>query len=95
MSLNVTVRKHMPYDPRKDLTPLAMTVRTPFVLVVNPALPVHSVADLVKLAREKPGQLSFGAPGPATFHRLSAETVQEPCSSSTSSMCRTRERCRR
>jgi tripartite-type tricarboxylate transporter receptor subunit TctC len=73
MALNVTVRKSMPYDPRKDLTPLALTVRTPFVLVVNPELPVHSVADLVKLAREKPGQLSFGAPGPATFHRLSAE----------------------
>ena len=76
MSLNVTIRKQMPYDPRKDLTPIAMTVRTPFVLVVNPALPVHSVADLVKLAREKKGQLSFGTPGPATFHRLSAEILR-------------------
>jgi tripartite-type tricarboxylate transporter receptor subunit TctC len=76
MALNITVRKHMPYDPRKDLTPLAMTVRTPFVLVVNPDLPVRSVADLVKLAREKKGQLSFGAPGPATFHRLSAEILK-------------------
>jgi tripartite-type tricarboxylate transporter receptor subunit TctC len=73
LALNVTVRKKMPYDPRKDLTPLALTVRTPFVLVVNPALPVRSVADLVKLARERPGRLSFGAPGPATFHRLQAE----------------------
>jgi tripartite-type tricarboxylate transporter receptor subunit TctC len=76
MALNVTVRKHMPYDPRKDLTPLVMTVRTPFVLVVNPDLPVHSVADLIKLAREKKGQLSFGAPGPATFHRLAAEMLK-------------------
>jgi tripartite-type tricarboxylate transporter receptor subunit TctC len=41
--------------------------------VVNPALPVHSVADLVKLAKEKPGQLAFGTPGPGTFHHLSAE----------------------
>ncbi len=76
MSLNVTIRKQMPYDPRKDLIPIAMTVRTPFVLVVNPALPVHSVDDLVKLAREKKGQLSFGTPGPATFHRLSAEILK-------------------
>lgn len=76
MALNVTIRKQMPYDPRKDLIPIAMTVRTPFVLVVNPALPVHSVADLVKLAREKKGQLSFGTPGPATFHRLSAEILK-------------------
>ena len=73
MSLNITIRKQMPYDPRKDLTPIAMTVRTPFVLVVNPALPVHSVDDLVKLARERKGRLSYGTPGPATFHRLSAE----------------------
>ena len=45
----------------------------PFVLVVNPALPVKSVADLVKLAKEKPGQLSFASPGPGTFHHLNAE----------------------
>jgi tripartite-type tricarboxylate transporter receptor subunit TctC len=76
LALNVTVRKSMPYDPRKDVTPLALTARTPFVLVVNPALPVHSVDDLVKLARAKPGQLSFGAPGPATFHRLQAELLK-------------------
>src|SRR5215207_5343709 len=66
-------RKNMPYDPRKDITPLAMTARAPFVLVVNPALPVRSVDDLVKLAREKPRQLTFAAPGAATFHRLQAE----------------------
>jgi len=73
LALNVTVRKSMPYDPRKDIMPLAMTARTPFVLVVNPALPVYSVDDLVKLARAKPGQLTFAAPGAATFHRLQAE----------------------
>jgi putative tricarboxylic transport membrane protein len=76
MSLNITIRKQMPYDPRKDLTPIAMTVRTPFVLVVNPKLPVHSVDDLVKLAREKKGQISYGTPGPATFHRLSTEILR-------------------
>jgi tripartite-type tricarboxylate transporter receptor subunit TctC len=39
--------------------------------VVNPTLPVHSVADLIKLARERP--LSYGSAGPGTFHHLSAE----------------------
>jgi tripartite-type tricarboxylate transporter receptor subunit TctC len=73
LAFNVTVRKSMPYDPRKDLTPLAMTARSPFVLVVNPDSPIRSVDDLVKLAREKEGQLTFGAPGPATFHRLTTE----------------------
>jgi tripartite-type tricarboxylate transporter receptor subunit TctC len=73
LAFAVTVRKNLPYDPRKDLAPIALLARVPFVLVVNPALPVHSVADLVKLAKEKPGQLAFGTPGPGTFHHLSAE----------------------
>src|SRR5712691_3561288 len=71
LAINVTVRKNLPYDPRKDLTPIALLARVPFVLVVDPALPVHSVADLVRLAKEKP--ISFGTPGPGTFHHLNAE----------------------
>jgi tripartite-type tricarboxylate transporter receptor subunit TctC len=73
MAINVTVRKNLPYDPRKDLTPIALLARVPFVLVVNPDLPVRSVGDLVRLAKEKPGQLSFGTVGPGTMHHLNAE----------------------
>ena len=73
LAINVTVRKNLPYDPRTELTPIALLARVPFVLVVNPALPIQSVADLVKLAREKPGQIAFGTPGPGTFHHLNAE----------------------
>jgi tripartite-type tricarboxylate transporter receptor subunit TctC len=73
MALNVSVRKNLPYDPTKDLTPLALIARVPYVLAVNPALPVHSVADLVKLAKEQPGKIAFGTPGPGTFHHLNAE----------------------
>jgi len=73
LAINVSVRKNLSYDPRKDLTPIALLARVPFVLVVNPDLPVHSVADLVKLAKEKPGQITFGTPGPGTFHHLNAE----------------------
>ncbi len=73
LAFNATVRKSLAYDPRKDLTPIALLARVPFVLVVNPALPVKSVDDLVKLAKEKPGQLSFASPGPGTFHHLNAE----------------------
>ena len=73
MALNVTVRKSLPYDPTVDLAPVALVARVPYVLVVNPDLPVRSVAELVNLAREKPGQLAFGTPGPGTFHHLNAE----------------------
>jgi len=73
LAINVSVRKNLPYDPRKELTPIALLARVPFVLVVNPDLPVRSVADLVKLAKDKPGQVTFGTPGPGTFHHLNAE----------------------
>jgi tripartite-type tricarboxylate transporter receptor subunit TctC len=73
LAINVNVRKHLPYDPRKDITPIALLARMPYVLVVNPDLPVKSVDDLVKLARAKPGQLSFASVGPGTIHHLNAE----------------------
>jgi tripartite-type tricarboxylate transporter receptor subunit TctC len=73
LAINVSLRKNLPYDPRTELTPVALLARVPFVLVVNPDLPVHSVADLVKLAKERPDRISFGTPGPGTFHHLNAE----------------------
>jgi tripartite-type tricarboxylate transporter receptor subunit TctC len=73
LAVNVSMRKNLAYDPRKDLQPIALLARVPFVLLVNPELPVHSVADLVKLAKDKPGGVSFGTPGPGTFHHLNAE----------------------
>src|SRR5262249_20491890 len=54
MAMNTTLYKKLPYDPGKDLILVALVCNVPFVLVVNPALPVNSVADLVKLAKERP-----------------------------------------
>jgi tripartite-type tricarboxylate transporter receptor subunit TctC len=73
LAINPNVRKSIPYDPRKDITPIALLARMPYVMVVNPDLPVKSVADLVKLAKEKPGQMSFASVGPGTIHHLNAE----------------------
>lgn len=73
MALNVTVRKSLPYDPTVDLAPVALVARVPYVLVVNPELPVHSVADLVSYIKERPGKVAFGTPGVGTFHHLNAE----------------------
>src|SRR3954463_7178976 len=76
LAINVNVRKTLPYDPRKDITPVALLARMPYVLVVNPDLPVKSVADLVKLAKDKPGQLSFASVGPGTIHHLNGEMLK-------------------
>ena len=73
MAINVTVRKNLAYDPTKDLVPISVLARVPYVLLVNPDLPSRSVADLVKYAKASPGRVSYGTPGPGTFHHLNAE----------------------
>ncbi len=71
LAMNTTLYKKLPYEPGKDLVLVALICNVPFVLVVNPALPVHSVADLVKLAKERP--LSYGSGGAGAFHHLMGE----------------------
>jgi tripartite-type tricarboxylate transporter receptor subunit TctC len=73
MSTNVTLYKSLPYDPVAELVPLAVIAQTPFVLVVNPSLPVHSVQDFIKWAKEQGGQLSYATVGPGQPHHLFAE----------------------
>jgi tripartite-type tricarboxylate transporter receptor subunit TctC len=70
MAINVSVFKKLRYDPVKDLTPVALVSGVPFVLVINPLLPVHSVADLVKHARSKPGGLNYVSTGPGSAANL-------------------------
>lgn len=76
MATNVTLYKKLPYDPLADFVPLALLVRTPFALAVNPSLGVTSVADLIARAKTKPGALAFASPGPGTPHHLFAELFQ-------------------
>src|SRR3954451_20456310 len=51
MAIRATLLKVVPYDPLKDFVPIALYVKSPFILVVNPALPVHSVPELIKYVK--------------------------------------------
>jgi tripartite-type tricarboxylate transporter receptor subunit TctC len=73
LAVAVTIYKNLAYDPLADFVPLALIAQTPFVLVVNPSLPVHSIAELIALAKAEPGRLAFGSAGPGTPHHLYAE----------------------
>ena len=55
-SANPYLLKNMTYDPIKDFTPIARTGDLPFMLVIDPKLPVNSVADLIALAKKEPGK---------------------------------------
>ena len=73
MSMNPTIFKKLAYTPDKDLVPVSLIAGVPFVLVVNPNLPVQNIPDLVKLAKEKP--LTYGSGGVGAFHHLNAELL--------------------
>ncbi|WP_029659477.1 MULTISPECIES: tripartite tricarboxylate transporter substrate binding protein [unclassified Afipia] len=60
-SANPYLLKNMTYDPIKDFTPIARTGDLPFMLVIDPKLPVNSVADLVALAKKEPGKYSYAS----------------------------------
>jgi tripartite-type tricarboxylate transporter receptor subunit TctC len=76
LAIQVTLRKKLPYDPATDFVPIALVASVPFVLIVNPSLPVHTAGDLVKLAKEKPGQLLFGSSGIGSPPHLYMELLQ-------------------
>ena len=61
------------YDPIADFTPIAPIGAIPFVLVANPALPAATVADVIVLARSRPGELAYASAGLGTSNHLAGE----------------------
>src|SRR5436309_4260491 len=76
MAINVSMQKKMPYEPLKDLVPVALLSSSPFFLVVRSDSPVKTVADLIALAKAKPNGLNYGSGGPGSMHHLSTELLQ-------------------
>ncbi len=67
------IKRHLPYDPLKDFEPVAFGAFNDYILVIIPTLPVHSVSDLMALARSKPGKLSYGSAGVGSPNHLGME----------------------
>ncbi len=63
----------LPFDPFRDITPISMTVNSNQLILVHPSLGVKSIAELVKLAKSRPGQLNYGSPGIGTPNQLGME----------------------
>ncbi|GAA4343571.1 tripartite tricarboxylate transporter substrate binding protein [Pigmentiphaga soli] len=73
LAVGPAVYKNLGYDPVKDLTPIAMFATTPYLMVVNPSLPVHNVKELIALAKKEPGKLNFASSGVAGSPHLCGE----------------------
>ena len=70
---NVSLYKHLGFDPLKDFAPIVLVATQPNILVVHPSLPVASVRQLIALAKTKPGQLNYAGSGMGAAAHLAAE----------------------
>jgi tripartite-type tricarboxylate transporter receptor subunit TctC len=75
-SIFASLYKKLPYDPVKDFAPISLVATFPNVLVVNPSLPVKSVAELRAWAKDHPGKLSYGSSGVGSSLHLSMEMLK-------------------
>ena len=73
VSIAPVTMKSMPYDPVKDLQPIALVGSVPFLLVVNPGVPAHTLAELIAHAKANPGKLNYSSFGKNTSNHLAGE----------------------
>jgi tripartite-type tricarboxylate transporter receptor subunit TctC len=76
VAINPHIYAKLPYDPLKDLTAVSLLGTTSLFLVANPSVPVSSFAELVALARSRPGQLNYGSSGTGSIHHLATEALK-------------------
>ena len=72
-TINPVITPNLPFEFPKDFAPISLFTTLPNIVVVNPSLGVHSIAELIKLAREKPGELSYGSAGVGGTSHFSGE----------------------
>ena len=70
LATNASLYKKLPYDPEKDFRPISLIGSQPNILVVNPKVPAKSMAELIALAKAKPGALNYASSGIGTAAHL-------------------------
>lgn len=76
-NINPLLGNKTPYDAERDLVPVALLVTVPAIFVVNSEVPANNVAELIALAKSKPGQLNYGSAGNGTFAHLAMEQFNQ------------------
>ena len=72
---NVTLQAgKLAFDPARDFEPISLLARSPLILITHPSIPVKSIADLLRLAKSRPGELNYATPGNGTANHLVMET---------------------
>lgn len=72
-----TLKKNAPYDIKRDLAPVTLAVTGPYLMVVNPSLPITNVSELIAYAKAHPGKLNFGSAGQGSSGHLIGELFKK------------------
>ena len=75
-AINPALYARTGFDPVKDFAPISMLGTVPNVLVVNPAFPARTVADLIRMAKDKPGEYQYASAGNGTLNHLVGEMLK-------------------
>jgi tripartite-type tricarboxylate transporter receptor subunit TctC len=76
LALNSVLYKKVSYDPVRDFAPITLAATAPNIFIVHPSLPAKTLSDFIALAKQKPGQLSYGTPGVGTSPHMSTELLK-------------------
>jgi len=76
LGINPSLYKNMPYDPTRDFAYIGIATVAPYVLVVDPRLPVKTLADFIAYAKARPGKLNYGSYGIASMAHLNLEAFK-------------------
>jgi len=75
LAVNPSLMQQLPYDVARDIAPILLIETAPLILTVGPSLPAKTVRDVVAMAKERPGKLTFGSSGIGGAHHLSGEML--------------------
>lgn len=76
LAINQHLYSKMTYSTEKDLSPVTLAAITPLILVIHPSVPAESVTELIRLAKARPGQLTFASAGNGSVQHLSGELLK-------------------
>jgi tripartite-type tricarboxylate transporter receptor subunit TctC len=77
LAINASLYSHLPFDTLKAFQSIADLAGAPYLLVVNPTLPVHTLGELVALAKKEPGKLNYASGGTGTGPHLAMEMLKD------------------
>jgi tripartite-type tricarboxylate transporter receptor subunit TctC len=73
IAVNVSLYNKVPYDPVRDFAPITQVASSPLLIAAHPSLPARSIAELVRLDKARPGQVTYGTGGTGTGSHLTME----------------------